>query len=122
MASRTPTSEPARRHGRNKKAAARFIRRRPPRTASAGDQPISYHSAKGVAEYATRIIRATPLQIMQLEREGVLAALLKDIARSMDIPASRLFTILGIPKATAEKKIAAGERVNGQGEIGRAHV
>jgi len=36
----------------------------------------------------------------------------------MGIPAIRMFDILGVPKATAEKKVAAGERIKGNG--GRA--
>jgi putative toxin-antitoxin system antitoxin component (TIGR02293 family) len=33
----------------------------------------------------------------------------------MEIPSSRIFMILGVPKATAEKKAAAGEKVEGRG-------
>ena len=33
----------------------------------------------------------------------------------MEVPTSRIFAILGVPKATAEKKAAAGELVSGSG-------
>ena len=33
----------------------------------------------------------------------------------MEVPTSRIFNILGVPKATAEKKAAAGELVCGSG-------
>jgi putative toxin-antitoxin system antitoxin component (TIGR02293 family) len=33
----------------------------------------------------------------------------------MQIPATRMFTMLGVPKATAEKKSAAGESLSGSG-------
>ena len=33
----------------------------------------------------------------------------------MDLASSRVFSILGVPKATAEKKAAAGELVTGRG-------
>ena len=52
---------------------------------------------------------------MEIERQGVLGSFIKDLSRRMDIPSSRIFSILGVPKATAEKKAAAGERVEGHG-------
>jgi putative toxin-antitoxin system antitoxin component (TIGR02293 family) len=58
---------------------------------------------------------ATPAQIMATERRGVHGQLLKDLSRRMNLPANRLFNIVGIPKATAEKKVAAGELVGGSG-------
>jgi len=54
------------------------------------------------------------MEILMTERAGVHAQLIKDLSKRMAIPASRMFSILGIPKATAEKKIAAGETVAGQ--------
>ena len=76
---------------------------------------IVYHSSKGVDDYAHRLARATPLQLVEIERQGVLGSFIKDLAKRMEIPSSRIFTMLGIPKATAEKKAAAGDRVQGRG-------
>ena len=70
---------------------------------------IVYHSSKGVDDYAHRLARATPLQLVEIERQGVLGSFIKDLAKRMEIPSSRIFTMLGIPKATAEKKAAAGD-------------
>jgi putative toxin-antitoxin system antitoxin component (TIGR02293 family) len=53
--------------------------------------------------------------MVQIEREGVRGSFIKDLSRRLQIPTSRLFGILGIPKATAEKKAAAGEMVTGSG-------
>jgi putative toxin-antitoxin system antitoxin component (TIGR02293 family) len=76
---------------------------------------IAYHSTKGVDDYVRQVARATPLQLVEIERQGVLGSFIKDLSRRMEIPSSRIFTILGVPKATAEKKAAAGERVEGRG-------
>jgi putative toxin-antitoxin system antitoxin component (TIGR02293 family) len=66
-------------------------------------------------DYSQLVAKATPMQIIDLERSGVQGAVIKDMSRRMAMPSSRLFTILGIPKATAEKKAAAGELVKGSG-------
>jgi putative toxin-antitoxin system antitoxin component (TIGR02293 family) len=76
---------------------------------------IAFHATKGVDDYVRRVAGATPMQMVELERKGVLGSFIKDLAKRMEIPSSRIFTILGIPKATAEKKAAAGERVAGRG-------
>jgi putative toxin-antitoxin system antitoxin component (TIGR02293 family) len=76
---------------------------------------ITYHSTKGVDDYVRRVARATPMEIVEIERQGVLGSFIKDLSKRMEIPSSRIFAILGVPKATAEKKAAAGERVAGRG-------
>ena len=76
---------------------------------------IAYRSTKGVDDYVRRVARATPMEIVEIERQGVLGSFIKDLSKRMEIPSSRFFTILGVPKATAEKKAAAGERVAGRG-------
>ena len=55
------------------------------------------------------------MEIVLTERAGVHAKLIKDLSKHMAVPASRIFSILGVPKATAEKKVAAGEMLAGQG-------
>lgn len=62
-----------------------------------------------------KVSGATPLQLVGIERAGVRGRLLKDIAQQMDMPSSRLFTIIGVPKATAEKKAAANDVIAGAG-------
>ena len=100
-----------------KRAAAKRVRaaaaRREPMAEPGG--AIAYRSTKGVDDYVRQVARATPLQLVEIERQGVLGSFIKDLSRRMEIPSSRIFTILGVPKATAEKKAAAGERVEGSG-------
>ena len=109
-----------RRHGKN--AVAKAVRAQRVRAAIARREPasetrggVAYHSTKGVDDYVRQVARATPLQLVEIERQGVLGSFIKDLSRRMEIPSSRIFTILGVPKATAEKKAAAGERVEGRG-------
>ena len=63
--------------------------------------------------YMTAIAGASSMELVELERHGVEGVLLKELARKMGITSIRLFAILGLPKATADKKAAAGERVVG---------
>jgi putative toxin-antitoxin system antitoxin component (TIGR02293 family) len=76
---------------------------------------IAYGRGTAFNAYIQRVSRATPMELVLTERAGVHARLIKDLARHMAIPASRLFAILGVAKATAEKKVAADETIGGQG-------
>jgi len=76
---------------------------------------IAYGPGTAFNAYIQRVSHATPMELVLTERAGVHARLIKDLARHMAIPASRLFAILGVAKATAEKKVAADETIGGQG-------
>lgn len=76
---------------------------------------ILYHRSKGVDAYVQEVACATPMELISIERQGVQGAFIKDLSKRMDLATSRLFVILGLPKATAEKKAAAGELVTGRG-------
>ena len=76
---------------------------------------VVYHPKIGVDDYVRRVAGATPMQIVEMERTGVDGSFIKDLSKRMEVPSSRIFSILGIPKATAEKKAAAGETVTGSG-------
>lgn len=78
-------------------------------------QYISYNPGEGVGEFVAKIRGATPMQLVDVERNGVGGRLLKDIALTMNIPTSRLFSILGVPKATAEKKASGNQVIAGAG-------
>lgn len=97
-------------HARKATGSRRRIAPHPVREAR-----IAYGPKTGLESFVQQVNEAAPMAILLTERAGVHAQLLKDLAKHMAIPASRLFSILGIPKATAEKKIAAGEAIAGQG-------
>ena len=109
----------AKAHGRASKPAGSFTE---PTLARRQDKLTitTYQRNKGVDAYLRAIVGATPMEIVQIERQGVSGAFIKDLSRKMEVATSRTFAILGVPKATAEKKAAAGERISGSG--GRAAV
>lgn len=81
---------------------------------SSGAMPgITYQQALGVDAYVLAVSSATPLEVVEIERQGVRGTFIKALAKRMDLPTSRIFNILRVPKATAEKKAAAGEFVSG---------
>jgi putative toxin-antitoxin system antitoxin component (TIGR02293 family) len=92
---------------------------------------VVYRPGRGVDDFVRQVSVATPLQLVETERHGVAGRFLKDLSKRMEIPATRIFDMLGVPKATAEKKSAAGEILAGSGGqaaigvaklIGIAHV
>ena len=70
-------------------------------------------AAQSLDVYMASITGASSMELVEFERHGVEGVLLKELARRMGITSIRLFAILGLPKATADKKAAAGERVVG---------
>ncbi|WP_211209873.1 antitoxin Xre/MbcA/ParS toxin-binding domain-containing protein [Uliginosibacterium gangwonense] len=86
---------------------------------------MAYKSAKGIDDFVARVRNASPWDLVEAEREGVNGVILKDLAERMNVPASRVFNMIGVPKATAEKKAAAGEMLkgsSGQAVIGMAKL
>ena len=71
--------------------------------------------ARDVDGYVAEVANATPIEIVELERTGVPGMLIKDLSRLLAIPTTRMFALIGVPKATAEKKAARGECVGGSG-------
>ena len=69
----------------------------------------------GLDNFVGVISHATPYELVELERHGVDGKFLKDLSRRMEIPQRHLFDMIGMPKATAEKKIAAREIISGSG-------
>lgn len=81
---------------------------------------VVYAPSQGVDAFVADVCAADPMHLIETERAGVAGIFVKDLSRRMEIPAQRMFAILGVPKATAEKKVAAGELLSGS--AGRAAV
>jgi putative toxin-antitoxin system antitoxin component (TIGR02293 family) len=79
---------------------------------------VLYVRSKGIDDFVSSVYGADPIRLIETERKGVAGVFVKDLSKRMEIPAQRMFAILGVPKATAEKKVAAGELLTGSG--GRA--
>ncbi len=78
---------------------------------------IGYGSNSDIDAYLRQVNNATPMQKVAIERQGVPGIFVKDLSRRMAVPTSRFFTILGVPKATAEKKAASGQLINGSAGV-----
>ena len=65
--------------------------------------------------FVLAISRATPYQLVEFERRGVDGRFLKDLSKRMEIPQLHVFEMIGVPKATAEKKVSAGAVISGSG-------
>lgn len=78
---------------------------------------LDYEPKQGIDAYLRQVNNATPMQRVAIERQGVQGSFVKDLSRRMAVPTSRFFTILGVPKATAEKKAASGQLINGSAGV-----
>lgn len=105
--------------------AARNVLRKPPlkraasfsAAASVLEQPSSQADAsyKDLDQFVLTISQATPYQLVELERHGVHSRFLKDLSKRLEVPQMHVFEMIGVPKATAEKKVAAGKLISGSG-------
>ena len=129
--SRTPSSSRSGRVKASSSASAQIVRPGRPtvtivgkkakpaqelRKSVAASKTKGWHSdaaQRGILEFTRKVNRAGPMEIVELERHGVRGDFLKDLSRHMSIPASRFYTIIGLPKATAEKKAAEQALVSG---------
>jgi putative toxin-antitoxin system antitoxin component (TIGR02293 family) len=87
-------------------------------TARPGGPPVKVREAaayRGLDDFVVVIAHATPYQLVEIERRGVDGRFLKDLSKRMEISQLHVFDMIGVPKATAEKKVAAGEVISGSG-------
>lgn len=75
---------------------------------------LSYMRSKGVDAYIVQVNEATPQQMIEIEREGVAGTFITDLSKRMDLPSSRMFSMLRIPPATAARKSASDALVDGR--------
>lgn len=86
---------------------------RPAKAAAPAHVP-AYTRRMGIDAYLKQVHNATPMQIIEIERTGVAGAFITDLSSRMDLPSSRVFTMLRIPKATAARKMAEGAIIDGR--------
>jgi uncharacterized protein (DUF2384 family) len=70
---------------------------------------------KSLDDFVGVVAHATPYQLVEIERRGVDGRFLKDLSKRLQISQLHVFDMIGVPKATAEKKVAAGEVISGSG-------
>jgi putative toxin-antitoxin system antitoxin component (TIGR02293 family) len=81
---------------------------------ASGNPILAYTRRMGVDAYLKQVHNATPMQIIEIERAGVAGAFITDLSSRMDLPSSRVFTMLRIPKATAARKMTEGAIIDGR--------
>lgn len=72
--------------------------------------------------FARVVHGASPLQLLETERTGVDAVFLSDMARRMHVSYSYLAETLGISKATAARKLANKDKIDGSAAIALARL
>lgn len=97
---------------RSERTARRKVPTAEPTKATAAEPVGSYGE---LDRFVGAVARATPYQLVEFERHGVGGRLLKDFSRRLDIPQMRIFEMIGVPKATAEKKVASDGQLSGSG-------
>lgn len=80
-----------------------------------GTRPRQVAIYRDLDQFVTIVSRATPFELVALERRGVESRILKDLSKRLEMPQVHVFDMLGVPKATAEKKAAAGDVISGSG-------
>lgn len=75
---------------------------------------LGYKRSQGVDAYLKQVHEATPVQMVEMERQGVAGTFITDLSKRMELPSSRVFAMLRIPPATAARKSVAGAVVDGR--------
>ncbi len=119
-----PASEPIR--------ARKPIGRRSTSTGSARRRPrgttgrrVTERRGAAVDELVRQVRLATPLQRVEIERRGVAGQVVNELARRLGVPAVRVFAMIGVPKATAQRKALRAQVIagsGGQSAIGMAQL
>jgi putative toxin-antitoxin system antitoxin component (TIGR02293 family) len=97
----------------NSGAGAKGTQQRPRRAKETAAALLEYKPEAGVRAYVKRVWQANPLQVVALERAGVSAAFIKDLSAYMGVRHTRMFDALGLPKATAERKVVSRAPIKG---------
>jgi putative toxin-antitoxin system antitoxin component (TIGR02293 family) len=86
-----------------------------PRSRLRAASAAPHEAYRDLDAFVVLVAEATPFELVDLERRGVEGRFLKDVSRRLDLPQMHVFDMLGVPKATAEKKVATGEVISGSG-------
>jgi putative toxin-antitoxin system antitoxin component (TIGR02293 family) len=73
----------------------------------------SVQTGKGIEQLVQMFVHWTPYERIEHERRGVGGAVVKSLARTLGMSHLRMFEVIGIPKATAEKKAATNSPITG---------
>ena len=68
---------------------------------------------KSIVDFATEMALAEPMDQVELERQGLPAAVVAGLAQLMAVPRVRIFEMMNLPRATMEKKISDDDVLTG---------
>jgi len=77
------------------------------------DQIVAGGARMDIWAFVHSVDDASPARLMALEREGVEGRMIKAMAGELRLPIASFYEMLGMPKATIEKKTAANEKIAG---------
>jgi uncharacterized protein (DUF2384 family) len=83
---------------------------------------VEYMGKNHIDEFARMVNLAPPMQLLETERKGVDAAFLGDVAKRMGVSVGHLAETIGIAKATAARKLANKEMIDGAAAIALARL
>lgn len=92
------------------------------RLQSGTEKALFYQGKKSIDDFVRVVNIAPPMQLLETERKGVEAAFLGDMAERMDVSFSHLAETVGISKATAARKLAKNEMIDGAAAIALARL
>lgn len=82
--------------------------------------PIEAHNfqksvVSGVDDLIKLVGKATPMEIVQLEKSGVKVDLIKELSKTMQVLKLRMYDILGVPKGQEARKVRRNGLLSGSG-------
>jgi hypothetical protein len=103
-------------------ASTQTVTRRTPQRRSAkgaeaylGATPLVYHPGKGsIKTFTDSVSRASPLTLVELERQGVSARLFNDLRAEMGLSSARMGEIFKFPRSTLASKIKSKAALKGR--------
>lgn len=85
-------------------------------------QSLTYQGSESLDDFVYSVNNALPKQLIEVERRGVSARFVGDMATRMCVSYTHLSKMLGISKATAARKLAKNEPINGTAAIAIARL
>jgi putative toxin-antitoxin system antitoxin component (TIGR02293 family) len=77
-------------------------------------QTVDFDQLDNLEDCVKAIHDATPMEMVEIERRGVNGAFIVELSKKMDIPTKRIVKFLGIPPATASRKSALEQNMDGR--------
>lgn len=84
-------------------------------TAASTPKGLTYHPGKGaIRSFTADVARASPLTLVELERQGVSPRLFNDLRAEMGLSSARMVEIFKFPRSTLASKIKSKAPLKGR--------